>query len=128
MLTAVLYHTELRERGETERRKESKRKGDRKIWTDTMGNRSLPGLQACHRNSGEVSFWPTFTDRAADTARLMQRNKDNVLPKFPQRKVWEQCAFFEQKPFASSPAKSWPCFQNVLSCAASASALTIASG
>lgn len=38
--------------------------------------------------------------------------KDSMLPKFPQGKVWERCASFEPKPFTSSSARSW--FQKVL--------------
>lgn len=105
--------------GRDDRRRE--RETERRDFRQTEHHRQqiFACLQACQRNSSfrAGSVGPPFglhpQKEQADPARPLQREKDSVLPKFPQGKVWEQCALFERKSFTSSPARSWPCFQKV---------------
>jgi hypothetical protein len=105
--------------GETEEEKVGERETERRAISQwTHWQQIFACLQACQRKQQlkgglcGASLWPTFTKWAAGPARPLQRKKDSTLPKFPQGKVWEQCASFEPKPFTSSPSRSW--FQKVL--------------
>lgn len=132
-LTSVLSpYRALGERG----RQRGERVGasEKRYQPNTTGNKSLRACRPVREANSSLragSVGPPFglhSQNEQQTQQDLCRERKTVLPKFPQGKVWEQCAFFEPKPFTSSPARSWPCFQKVLCGCRTPALLTVTNG